>query len=91
MMVLLMLMACDSPLQYPEVTTAMMARLDPDRDGFITQEEYAQLAFDDEPIENYDTNGDGKLNSVEMEQLLLSVDPATMRQRRSQRPQRRHQ
>ena len=53
--VLFVLGACqlrdpDEALVYPKVTKAIVARVDLDKDGEISKDEYAQVAFPDEPL-----------------------------------------
>ena len=78
----MLLAACaDDPaanLRYPRITMAILARVDLDRDGRVSKEEYAQLAFPDEPMDPWDTNKDDTLDAREIEAAFLKADPARL-------------
>jgi hypothetical protein len=63
-------------LKYPRVTLAIMARVDLDHDGRITQAEWTQLAFPDETMDRWDADKDGALDPREVEDAFRHADPA---------------
>lgn len=68
-------------LRYPTVTADLMARVDADGDGQISQTEFDQLALPDEPFGPLDLDTDGALSPVELEQALLRSSPSVSQQR----------
>jgi hypothetical protein len=65
-------------LRYPRITMAILARVDLDHDGHVSQEEYDKLAFPDEPMDPWDKNHDGELDAAEIEDAFLHADPARL-------------
>lgn len=63
-------------LHYPRIAMAILARVDLDHDGRVSKEEYAQLAFPDEPMDPWDTNEDDALDAREIEAAFLEADTA---------------
>lgn len=64
--------------KYPAQTGAMMARLDANGDGRLDAQEYARLGQPGVPLAIFDADGSGALELVELEVMLLGVDPAWM-------------
>lgn len=61
--------------RHPTVIATLLARVDTDGDGFVDQEEYAAVAMEDDPLEAFDANGDGRLGPDELEEQFLSENP----------------
>ncbi len=61
--------------RYPAQTAAMMTRLDASGDGRIDAAEYARLGQPGVPLQVFDADDSGGLDAVELERLLLRVDP----------------
>ena len=61
-------------LRYPRITMAILARVDLDRDGRVSKEEYTQHAFPDEPKHPWDTNEYGAHDARENEAAFLRAD-----------------
>lgn len=80
MPILILLAACArdpaADLRYPRIAMALFARVDLDHDGRVSMEEYAQLAFPDEPMDPWDANEDGALDAREIEAAFLEADAA---------------
>jgi hypothetical protein len=62
-------------LRYPKVTMAIVARADVDHDRRISEEEYYQVAFPDEPMDRWDRDQDGSLDPSEVEDAFRHADP----------------
>lgn len=80
-MILLTLLACGPaapPLRYPDLTAAILARVDLDHDGRVDAEEYARVGLEDDPLSRYDADGDGALSPYELESSILTANPATL-------------
>jgi len=65
-------------LRYPRITQAIVARVDLDHDGRVSKDEYAQLAFPDEPMDPWDGNHDDALDAGEIEDAFVRADPARL-------------
>lgn len=79
---ILYLFACaptaEVQLSHPGVTAAIMARVDLDGDGVVSASEYAQLAFDDEPMSRWDKDASRDLDPHEIETAFLEEDPVRL-------------
>lgn len=71
--------AAEAPLQYPEITATILARVDRDKNGFVSLQEYATTAMDDDPITQYDRNSDHQLSPKELEDMFLLAKPVDLR------------
>jgi len=65
-------------LRYPRITNAILARVDLDHDGRVSQDEYTKLAFPDEPMDPWDADHDAALDPVEIETAFLAADPTRL-------------
>ena len=65
-------------LRYPRITKAILARVDLDHDGRVTQGEYTKLAFPDEPMDPWDKDHDDSLDAAEIEDAFVRADPARL-------------
>ena len=65
-------------LTYRRVSMAIVARVDLDHDGRVSRDEYAKLAFPDEPMDLWDKNHDGVLDAAEVEDAFLHADPTRL-------------
>lgn len=68
-----------SPLQYPEVTAAIMTRVDVNGDGVVDAAEFAPVAPVGESLSIYDADGNGTLSAIEVEQSFLKAQPLPTR------------
>jgi hypothetical protein len=64
--------------RYPRITRAIVARVDLDQDGRVSKDEYAQLAFADEPMDPWDADHDEALDPREIETAFLRADPTRL-------------
>jgi hypothetical protein len=62
-------------LVYPKVTMAIVSRVDLDRDRRVSPDEYAEVAFPDEPMDRWDRDKDGFLDPSEVEDAFRRADP----------------
>lgn len=82
-LVLLLVGACDRSTPEPTrafpdakaLYTELMARVDTDRDGRMSQAEYAAVSRQDEPFASLDTNQDGQVDVAELQKAVESTDP----------------
>lgn len=65
--------------QYPEVTAAILARVDTNGDGVVDVQEFAPIAAVGEPLSLYDQDGNGTLSAIEVEQSFLQTPPLSIR------------
>lgn len=68
----------DPPLRYPDVTAAILARVDFDKSGFVDGEEYGKVGLEDVPFDHFDLNADGRLSPYEVEKSFLEESPSAM-------------
>ncbi len=82
-----LLLGCvaEPALEYPEVTAALMGRVDLDGDGVVSAEEFVRLSLPDESLEVFDTDGDGVLSAAEVEAGFLGVNPTGIQNGRRER------
>ena len=71
---MLLLLACSSPAQFSEPTASLLARLDVDGSGSLTEDEL--LALDPAALMTLlDTDGDGVISVEELRADLVAVPP----------------
>ncbi|MES2640025.1 MAG: hypothetical protein V4850_11100 [Myxococcota bacterium] len=80
-MILSLLLACASPpearFDRDEILGRVLARVDTDKDGRVTAEEYARVDFSGPTFVEADTDGDGALSIAELRTMTLAQDPTT--------------
>lgn len=65
-------------LKYPEITAAILARVDTDGDGRVSAAEYGKVGLEDVPLATFDVDRDGSLSAVEVEASFLKESPSTL-------------
>ncbi|MFT5684145.1 MAG: hypothetical protein ACI8RZ_005086 [Myxococcota bacterium] len=61
--------------RYPDQTAALMAAMDDDGDGRLSEIEFQRRAPDATPMSLYDLNHSGEIDPYELEAMVLAVDP----------------
>ena len=63
------------PPRYPTQTAALMAAMDEDGDGQLSETEFSRRAPAATPMTLYDLNHSGQIELHELEAMVLAVDP----------------
>ncbi len=65
-------------LRYPDVTAAILARVDADQSGYVEAEEYGRVGLEDVAIDRFDIDADGRLSPYEVEISFLTESPSLL-------------
>ena len=68
-------------LRYPEVVDAILARVDTDRDGELSSDEFTRVALPGDAFGRYDVDHDGVISRRELEEGFLRTSPQSVRGR----------